>query len=57
MRTDIEYSPSFAMATVHLEPGEAVQAEAGAMVDISTSTQGGMLKGLLRSVLGGDRSS
>jgi uncharacterized protein (AIM24 family) len=40
-----------------------VQAEAGAMVamsptvDISTSTQGGMLKGLLRSVLGGDRSS
>ena len=60
MRTDIEYSPSFAMATVHLEPGEAVQAEAGAMVamsptvDISTSTQGGMLKGLRRSVFGGE---
>jgi uncharacterized protein (TIGR00266 family) len=60
MRTDVQYSPSFAMATVHLDPGEAVQGEAGAMVamsptiDISTSTQGGMLKGLRRSVLGGE---
>ncbi|MDX2380415.1 MAG: TIGR00266 family protein [Acidimicrobiia bacterium] len=60
MRTDVQYSPSFAMATVHLDPGEAIQGEAGAMVamsstiDISTSTQGGMLKGLRRSVLGGE---
>lgn len=60
MRTDISFSPSFAMATIHLNPGEQVRSEAGAMmamsstVEISTSTQGGMLKGLRRSVLGGE---
>jgi uncharacterized protein (TIGR00266 family) len=60
MRTQISYSPAFAMATLHLEPGESVNAEAGAMmamsltVDIETSTQGGMLKGLRRSLLGGE---
>jgi uncharacterized protein (TIGR00266 family) len=60
MRTEISYSPAFAMATVHLDDGESVKAEAGAMmamspdVDIQTSTQGGMLKGLKRSVLGGE---
>jgi uncharacterized protein (TIGR00266 family) len=60
MRTDIQFSPSFAMATIHLDPGEAIRAEAGAMmamtpgVQIETSTQGGVLKGLRRSVLGGE---
>ena len=60
MRTEISYSPSFAMATVHLEPGESLNAEAGAMmtmtssVEIATSTQGGVLRGLRRSVLGGE---
>jgi uncharacterized protein (TIGR00266 family) len=60
MRTEITYSPAFAMATVHLDDGESVKAEAGAMmamspgVEIKTSTQGGMLKGLKRSVLGGE---
>jgi uncharacterized protein (TIGR00266 family) len=60
MRTEISYSPSFAMATLHLDPGESVNAEAGAMmamspsVDIATSTQGGVLKGLRRSILGGE---
>ncbi len=60
MRTEISYSPAFAMATVHLGPGEAIQAEAGAMmamspaVDVSTSTRGGVLKGLRRSILGGE---
>lgn len=60
MRTEVSYSPAFAMATVHLDPGEAVKAEAGAMmamspaVEIQTSTQGGVLKGLKRSVLGGE---
>jgi len=60
VRTDISFSPSFAMATIHLNPGEQVRSEAGAMmamsstVEISTSTQGGMLKGLRRSVLGGE---
>lgn len=60
MRTDISYSPAFAMATVHLDPGESIKAEAGAMmamsaaVEITTSTEGGLLKGLRRSVLGGE---
>ncbi len=60
MRTEISYSPAFAMATIHLDAGESASAEAGAMVamspsiDISTSTQGGVLKGLKRSVLGGE---
>ena len=60
MRTEISFSPAFAMATVHLDPGEAVKAEAGAMmamsagVEIQTSTSGGVLKGLKRSVLGGE---
>jgi uncharacterized protein (TIGR00266 family) len=60
MRTEIRFSPSFAMATIHLDMGESVKSEAGAMlamspsIEISTSTQGGMLKGLRRSVLGGE---
>jgi uncharacterized protein (TIGR00266 family) len=60
MRTEIEYSPAFAIATVHMDAGESIQAEAGAMmamtsnVDIQTSTKGGVLKGLRRSVLGGE---
>lgn len=60
MRTEITFSPAFAMATIHLDMGESVKSEAGAMmamspsVEIKTSTQGGMLKGLRRSVLGGE---
>jgi uncharacterized protein (TIGR00266 family) len=60
MRTEISFSPSFAMATIHLDMGESVKSEAGAMlamspsIEISTSTQGGMLKGFRRSVLGGE---
>ncbi len=60
MRTEISYSPAFAMATIHLDVGQAVNAEAGAMmamspsVKIATSTQGGFMKGLRRSVLGGE---
>ena len=60
MRTEIDFSPAYAMATIHMDVGESVNAEAGAMmamspgVDIVTSTQGGVLKGLKRSVLGGE---
>ncbi len=59
METQVKYSPSFAMAAVTLAPNEVVKAEAGAMVsmqnvDIETSTQGGIMKGLRRSVLGGE---
>ena len=60
MRTEIQYSPSFAMAIVHMDQGEQIKAEAGAMmamspnVDIATSTEGGIKRGLKRAVLGGE---
>jgi uncharacterized protein (TIGR00266 family) len=60
MRTEISFSPAYAMATIHLDVGESVNAEAGAMmamspgIDMVTSTQGGVLRGLKRSVLGGE---
>ncbi|MGQ0521642.1 MAG: TIGR00266 family protein [Actinomycetota bacterium] len=60
MRVDLRHSPSFAVARVALEGGEQLRAEAGAMmatssgVAIASSTQGGVLKGLKRSLLGGE---
>jgi uncharacterized protein (TIGR00266 family) len=60
VRTEISFSPAYAMATVHLDQGESANAEAGAMmamtptIELETSTQGGMLRGLRRSVLGGE---
>lgn len=60
MDVDIRYSPSFALAVVTLPPGGQVKAEAGAMtsmtggVEIETKAQGGLFKGLKRSVLGGE---
>ena len=59
MQIEIKHSPSFAAATVTLAPNEQVKAEAGVMiyktpsVEIETSTQGGFMKGLKRS-LGGE---
>lgn len=60
MHTEIRHSPSFAVARVHLEPGEELKVESGAMMAMSTgvtvqsNTQGGVMKGLKRSVLGGE---
>lgn len=60
MQTEIQYGPAFAAARVTLAQGETVRAEAGAMlamsagVTIETSTQGGLMKGLRRAVLGGE---
>jgi uncharacterized protein (TIGR00266 family) len=60
MQVDIRYSPAFALAVITLPPGGAVKAEAGAMtsmsggVEIETKAQGGLFKGLKRSVLGGE---
>ncbi len=59
MDVEITHGPAFAQATAHLSAGETIRAEAGAMVamspgvDIETSTQGGFMKGLRRS-LGGE---
>jgi uncharacterized protein (TIGR00266 family) len=60
MQTSIHFSPSFAIAVVRLQPGEIVRSEAGAMVsmagsvEMQTDTQGGIMRGLRRSVLGGE---
>src|SRR5215211_3115848 len=60
MRFDIQYSPSYSIAFVSMQPGEQIRAEAGAMVSQSptiqmeTSAQGGVLKGLKRAALGGE---
>jgi uncharacterized protein (TIGR00266 family) len=60
MNVQVRHNPSFAAARISLEPNEQVRAESGAMmatssgVSIEASTHGGMLKGLKRSVLGGE---
>ncbi|PYQ13896.1 MAG: TIGR00266 family protein [Acidobacteria bacterium] len=60
MNIDIRYQPAYSLAIVGLAAGESIQAEAGAMVSMSTnlevdtSMKGGMLGALTRSVLGGE---
>lgn len=60
MEIEIRHSPSFAVARCGLAAGEAVKAESGAMmatshgVAIEAEMQGGLMKGLKRSVLGGE---
>lgn len=60
MRFEIAHQPSFAIATAHLDPGEKIHTEGGAMVSmdtgitIETKARGGLLKSLGRSVLGGE---
>lgn len=58
MRTDIEFTPSFAMLSVELDPGESIKAEAGAMiaqqgVDMKTGMGGrGLFGGISRMISG-----
>jgi uncharacterized protein (TIGR00266 family) len=60
MKVELRHSPSFAAARIALEGGEKVRAESGAMmatsygVLVESNTQGGVMKGLKRSVLGGE---
>ncbi|ANH36524.1 hypothetical protein I601_0070 [Nocardioides dokdonensis FR1436] len=60
MQTEVLFSPAYATARLTLAAGESVRAESGAMLAMSpgismeTSTQGGVLKGLKRSLLGGE---
>jgi len=60
MEHEITHRPSYAQLTLNLDEGEAVRAEAGAMVsksgdvEVSTQAEGGLLKSLSRSVLGGE---
>ena len=60
MNIDIRHSPSFAIARCSLSGGEQVKCESGAMsatsagVEIEAKMQGGLMKGLKRSMLGGE---
>jgi len=60
VESEILYQPSYSLARVKLNAGEAITAEAGAMVSMSegitieTSVKGGLLAGLKRSFLGGE---
>ncbi len=60
MQVEIRDRPSYSLALVKLDPGEAIRTEAGAMVGMSpglaleTKVAGGLLAGLKRSFLGGE---
>jgi uncharacterized protein (TIGR00266 family) len=60
MHVEIRYQPSYSLALVTLDKGEAIQTESGAMVGMSpglrmeTAAKGGLLKSLSRSLLGGE---
>ncbi len=60
MRVDILYRPSYSMAVVNLSPGEEIRVESGSMVSMTegmtlqTRMEGGVLRSLSRSVLGGE---
>ncbi|MFB6170606.1 MAG: TIGR00266 family protein, partial [Haloarculaceae archaeon] len=60
MESDIRHGSAFALLDVTLDAGEAITAEAGAMVSmspdvsVSTNANGGIMGSLKRSVLGGE---
>ncbi len=60
MQAEILYRPSYSLARVRLDASEEMRVEAGSMVSMSsgiaveTKMQGGLLKSLARSVLGGE---
>jgi uncharacterized protein (TIGR00266 family) len=60
VQIDIRHRPAFAVARVTLTAGESLRTESGAMmatssgVAVEAKAEGGLLKGLKRSVLGGE---
>ena len=60
MNSEIQFGPSYSLAVVRMDAGEAIQAESGSMVSMSpgiqieTQAKGGLLGGLKRSMLGGE---
>ena len=60
MQIELRHSPSYAVARLHLAPGEQFLGEAGVMVmqsfgvTVSSQMQGGFMKALKRSALGGE---
>ena len=60
MEVDIQFRPSYSLAIVKLAAGERIRADSGSMVShsagvgVETKAEGGFLKSLGRSVLGGE---
>ncbi len=60
MEIEIQFRPSYSLATVTLAPNERIRADSGAMVShsagvgVETKAEGGLLKSLGRAVLGGE---
>ena len=60
MRYELQCQPSYSVSEIHLEPGEQIVTEAGAMVWMSdnmrvdASVRGGLLSGLKRTALTGE---
>jgi uncharacterized protein (TIGR00266 family) len=60
METEILYRPSYSLTKIKLGPNEEVRVEGGSMVSMNadvtleTKAEGGLLKSLARSVLGGE---
>ena len=60
MQVELRHQPSFAVARVHLAPGEQVRAESGAMamhsfgVNLNAEMRGGLMGALKRGVAGGE---
>jgi uncharacterized protein (AIM24 family) len=60
MDVEIRNGPAFAVGRCTLGGGEQMKAEAGAMmahsvgVEVEAKVQGGLMKGLKRSILGGE---
>jgi uncharacterized protein (TIGR00266 family) len=60
MEIQLRHNPSFSVARAILGPAEAVRAESGAMMamaadmNLDAKIEGGLMKGLKRSVLGGE---
>ncbi|MFG6198671.1 TIGR00266 family protein [Nonomuraea sp. JJY05] len=60
MKTEIRHPGSFAVARCHLDGGETLRVESGAMyatsagVQLRAKMEGGLLRGLARSALGGE---
>ena len=60
MEHEVLYRPSYSLLKLKLEPGDAISAEAGAMVSMSagiemeTRAKGGVFGGLKRKLLGGE---
>ena len=63
MEINVQYKPSYSLAIVKLAPNERIRADSGAMVShsatvtVETKAEGGILKSLGRSLLGGESFS